>query len=558
MSAEEGEVDMEGEGRKHKRRRKRPASRARVRPPRRGDAAARAKAARRVEKRRRRLRVAHVGRHRAAPAGKQLTVINQLASHLERVAPSGIDVNPPQHARAGPFVQPDAIPPDPAVQPPLQPQMWWGLPYPGIKQQQPGFAARPNLGLGEDSVVAPPDAAGGEPAGPPQRGNPDFGRDTGTTRSSMPALEQKSSAAPSSIPTPPPMTPPPQSQRPQLPVGSYDAMIDELKRTGRSNLKPAADRVLNAATPRPPGPLTTPQLPLDPASRRSRDAGRPTPNQAPKPPGLNMSDFDVSFEADEGTPSQSRAEQILRRGGDLNGNLVADDSVNVSGAAAPDDSIDRIFEPMAPNMESKYDGVNEETLYARTQPRDLFKDEMKASGGPDTLTKDHERSEEQLVEQMAPYVRDGFIGVKAADEIDELGPLINKGDQTGFILNKSARATGGSHWVAVFIAWSNTKHHAPEIDYYDPFGDPPPREIKRALKELVKTRKGLDVLLKFKVNRVPNQSQQSSTCGYQSMRFLQDMFKGKSFKDATNFTVAGGEAAARALIGGKCPRFGYM
>jgi len=183
---------------------------------------------------------------------------------------------------------------------------------------------------------------------------------------------------------------------------------------------------------------------------------------------------------------------------------------------------------------------------------------IQGDGSGDSLTKNHERSDRQLIDQMSPWVKDGFIGVKAADELDELAPLIDKGPECGFIVNKSTRASGGTHWCAVFISWANTKAHAPELDYYDPFGDPPPPMIADALKELVATRKGLKTMLKFKINRVPNQDDRSSTCGYQAMRFLQDMFAGKTFKEATDFSIPEGEAAARELIGGKVPRFGFI
>lgn len=169
----------------------------------------------------------------------------------------------------------------------------------------------------------------------------------------------------------------------------------------------------------------------------------------------------------------------------------------------------------------------------------------------------YEASEGQLAAKMAPFVKDGFAGVKASNELSQLKPAVMKGDRIGFIVNKSPRGTPGSHWVAVYISWTNNKHHAPEVDYFDPLGDPPSPGMRRALAHLVKTR-APPQLLKFKVNRVPNQSSQSSTCGYQAVRFLQDMFAGKSFKDATNFSVGQGESAARQLAGGALKRFGYI
>ena len=67
-----------------------------------------------------------------------------------------------------------------------------------------------------------------------------------------------------------------------------------------------------------------------------------------------------------------------------------------------------------------------------------------------------------------------------------------------------------------------------------------------------------DTYLKFKVNRVVQQSAKSSNCGLFSMKFLTDRFEGYPFKDCTKYNdVKAGEKMANKLKK-KFHKFGYI
>lgn len=119
-----------------------------------------------------------------------------------------------------------------------------------------------------------------------------------------------------------------------------------------------------------------------------------------------------------------------------------------------------------------------------------------------------------------------FKGVISADEILTLKPS----NQMSWIMNLDDSNKPGSHWVAVMIDATNDK----SIMYMDPFGDPPSARFLKDIKTLVDKIKP-EHMLKLKINTVPNQRDETDTCGYQSMNFINKINKGMSFKDATGF-----------------------
>lgn len=167
-------------------------------------------------------------------------------------------------------------------------------------------------------------------------------------------------------------------------------------------------------------------------------------------------------------------------------------------------------------------------------------------------------TDEQLEQKMRPYEHRGFSGVIASDEIKDLKDYTKSGNEMSFIMNLDNSKQPGSHWVPVYIRWGNTKSGGPEVDYADSFGDPPSKSTVSQLKELVKSR-GAPYMLKMKVNRLKEQRENSDTCGGHSMRFLADMYAGKTFKEATGYTVERAEHLAKKMEGrGGVPRFGYI
>jgi len=116
-----------------------------------------------------------------------------------------------------------------------------------------------------------------------------------------------------------------------------------------------------------------------------------------------------------------------------------------------------------------------------------------------------------------------FGGVISADEIGSLPKHL----PIGFVLNLDPSDKPGSHWVSIYIDGDS-------INYYDSFGDEPTNQIKNDIQKYLKSMK-IPVLLKFKVNKVKDQSPTSFHCGYFAIRFLDEMFRGIPFSVATNF-----------------------
>ncbi|GAM25410.1 hypothetical protein SAMD00019534_085850 [Acytostelium subglobosum LB1] len=140
----------------------------------------------------------------------------------------------------------------------------------------------------------------------------------------------------------------------------------------------------------------------------------------------------------------------------------------------------------------------------------------KGSGRKDGGLYDYEI--EQL---MQPYAKDGFEGVIASDQLNELNPK----QRMSFIMNLDNSHQPGSHWVACNIDAKGDK----AIEYYDSFGDDPSTDFMRRMKQLVEEIDP-DVYLKFKVNRVIDQAVNTDTCGYHAMRFLLNRYRGVPFK----------------------------
>jgi LmbE family N-acetylglucosaminyl deacetylase len=109
---------------------------------------------------------------------------------------------------------------------------------------------------------------------------------------------------------------------------------------------------------------------------------------------------------------------------------------------------------------------------------------------------------------------------------------VHKGAKIGFIMNLSNHdaKSGGTHWVAVWIDPVQDK----SVEYYDSFSRAPPPSLMKDIKHIV-DKINPDVFLKFKQNRVVQQSADSDNCGQFSMRFLMDRMRGKSFSESTGF-----------------------
>ena len=100
-----------------------------------------------------------------------------------------------------------------------------------------------------------------------------------------------------------------------------------------------------------------------------------------------------------------------------------------------------------------------------------------------------------------------------------------------FILNLDPSYKSGSHWVAVFIDTKGDK----SIEYYDSYGDDPPKRFYKDIKKLI-DKLDPSIYLKFKVNKIKYQRENSSNCGWFAIKFIMDRFNGIPFKDCTGFS----------------------
>jgi len=116
-----------------------------------------------------------------------------------------------------------------------------------------------------------------------------------------------------------------------------------------------------------------------------------------------------------------------------------------------------------------------------------------------------------------------YGGTISADQINELPKRL----PIGFIMNLDKSNEKGSHWVAVYIDQNS-------VEYFDPLADPPTAQFKKDIKKYIESMK-LPNLLKFKVNKIKQQNSKTETCGFHSIRFLDDRFSGIPYDWSTRY-----------------------
>ena len=131
-------------------------------------------------------------------------------------------------------------------------------------------------------------------------------------------------------------------------------------------------------------------------------------------------------------------------------------------------------------------------------------------------------------DQIAEAMRrsPNFSGVISSDQIDTLTPA----NKMSWIMNLDSSDLPGSHWIAVYLDATGDK----EINYFDPFGEPPSDDFMKQMKTLV-DKIAPKTYLKMKINRIPSQKDHTDTCGYQSMNFINKRNQGLGFSEATGF-----------------------
>ena len=132
---------------------------------------------------------------------------------------------------------------------------------------------------------------------------------------------------------------------------------------------------------------------------------------------------------------------------------------------------------------------------------------------------------------MEPYFKsNNFIGTYALNTIKD----INDKPPFSFISNTLPLSKKIGHWIAVYVNNDN-------IEYYDPFGQPPDKKMKNTLKKLLNKafNSNLRKKLQFKINMVQDQSTNSMNCGWFAIRFLLNRYNGKKFIEVSGFNPNG-------------------
>lgn len=146
----------------------------------------------------------------------------------------------------------------------------------------------------------------------------------------------------------------------------------------------------------------------------------------------------------------------------------------------------------------------------------------------------------EIEDMMKKYKKNGFKGVFGIDMIN-LIKLNNSDDKFSFIMNTLPSTSDiVGHWVAVNIN-NNT------IEYFDSFGDDPSNQFMNKIIKLLKKWKPGNIY-QLKINNVKWQKDNSNRCGWHSMRFLIDRYKGKSFKEATKFKIIENALGEKQII----------
>ena len=148
--------------------------------------------------------------------------------------------------------------------------------------------------------------------------------------------------------------------------------------------------------------------------------------------------------------------------------------------------------------------------------------------GEGSKNSDRGLSEIDIDKIMSKYPE--YLGTVASDEIEKL--KIPHQGRFGFVMNLDKRKDKGSHWVSVF--GDARPSGSSSIEYYNSFAEPPTADFMKQIKQVVSKMDG-STYLKFKENKIVQQDDNSSNCGYFATKFLIDRFRGKPFAEASGY-----------------------
>jgi hypothetical protein len=106
----------------------------------------------------------------------------------------------------------------------------------------------------------------------------------------------------------------------------------------------------------------------------------------------------------------------------------------------------------------------------------------------------------------------------------DLKKTIERGKKKiGIIFNLDEHNRGGSHWVAMFV-----NSNLGEIYYFDSYGDPAPKQLRKLGWEIQKQSEKFGKRYKYKSNKIRHQYTESE-CGMYCLYFVVELLKDKPF-----------------------------
>lgn len=134
-----------------------------------------------------------------------------------------------------------------------------------------------------------------------------------------------------------------------------------------------------------------------------------------------------------------------------------------------------------------------------------------------------------------------YVPVIPADKTNDLLKYVARGDKRfSAVINTADSKSDGTgkngnsmgHWTSVYI---NNEDDFPTIEYFDPLvqNDIPDR-LYNTLRKIARTMNP-EMMFKFKPNMIRRQNIKTSTCGYHSMKFLDDRYNGMPFHEASGY-----------------------
>jgi len=167
---------------------------------------------------------------------------------------------------------------------------------------------------------------------------------------------------------------------------------------------------------------------------------------------------------------------------------------------------------------------------------DVSDDEIKGAGS----SKDDGLYDDELQTLASKKLKGQFVPIISSDEGSKLKSYYHSGDFFPFIVNTvpsrydgSGKDGGGlGHWCAVVV---DSRDDMPTIEFYDPLAENTMnKSLLKSVKEITKMMNP-EVMFKFKENKISRQSKSTSTCGFHSLKFLDDRFRGKTFSEASGY-----------------------